>query len=418
MTDLRVKYGPIKIIVAFWLFTFVIYIFDFLVEYPGKNDFLVSFFVLLCVATLSFGYCLGVSIAGRRLSRKYDDKIGCLGIFLYVVTFYPTVVAYTGGDLSGFFELFLSPSEAYKMMADKVSSGRSERAELIILKLMVSPLVISAIPYFSLKYFTGEGSGWWVVLLVFLYFSMSVFRGTDKETFDVFILIFSVFLVARPDVLGMSWVNKKLFLYLSVFAFSFFLVFSNFSYRKADRLEDVDVFCFKDTLICNDISEREGFIEFGGFMLVRYLGQGYHGLALAFDGDFSSGYGFGHSRSLQYIGVEFLGSDYQDNMVSQLDELGWASRGLWSTGFVWLANDVPLYVVPLVVCFIGFLLGASWKLACYGKDLHSTIVFSFLFFSLIYMPGNLQLAQSGDLYIGFVFWLILYIIKLLLVRIR
>ena len=132
-----------------------------------------------------------------------------------------------------------------------------------------------------------------------------------------------------------------------------------FSIRKADRLDRISEFCFKGTNICHDTYFGSDYndLGFGVVMLTRYLTQGFHGLAIAFDYEqFESGYGFGHSRPLYFLAGKLFELESQTLLTDQLDELGWASRGLWTTAFVWLGNDIPLFFTPLLIFLFSVIL--------------------------------------------------------------
>lgn len=406
----RIACIPLYIVVGFWGATLFLYCSNIFIQYPGGGKLIVFGYVLFCAVLLIAGYFLGLKIRFKTVDIKNTNRVAVLGFLFYLILFVPTVYSYTGNNIFSFFDLLLSPSDAYKSMVDTVTDSRDERGALILVKTLLSPFVITVIPYFSYTWFKYKENGRYLVAVIFLYFSMSVYRGTDKEGFDVLILVFSALLMANPSMFTFLSKDKKKALYF-VFIFVVLLVLVyNFSYRKGERLSGVNEVCFKGTAICNAIDPEQGGAAFGAFMLSRYLTQGYHGLSIAFEADFNSGYGFGHSRPLQYLSSKVFGGVDRNMVVSQLDSLGWASKGLWSTGFVWLANDVPLLLVPFVILFFGLIMALAWKMAITRENFPAIIVFSFMFFSLIYMPGNLQLAQSGDLYVGYLFWLSFFLL--------
>jgi len=412
----KLKWGPLFIVMTFWVLTFLIYIFDVYIEYPSKNEGYLLLFMCTALLAVSIGYSLGVSILPSLPPFKNTERLAKTGFYLYMMLFLPTVYVYTGGSIMDFFDLLFSPADAYAMMVEKVTGERSERVWLIVLKTLASPLIIVVIPYFCIQKFRFGNKGRYLAAVIFLYFSMSVFRGTDKEVFDTFIIVFASYLVAKPEVLQGRFLSRKFLAVAFCVLISFFLVLSIFSFRKSERLDGMNTFCYQNTTICYSTGGDGGAAEFGAKMLFSYLGQGYHGLASSVDGDFNSGYGVGHSLPLTYLAKIFFNVDGSNNLVSQLNELGWSSKGVWSTGFVWMANDVPLYFVPLIVMILGFLLGASWKASCYNLDLSAVVVFVYLFFTFIYMPGNLQIAQSGDFYIGFLVWVFIFLLRFSLPR--
>lgn len=406
----RTAYVPLYIVVGFWSVTLLLYCSNLFIQYPDGGKILVFGYVFLSAVLLIAGYFFGLRLRFRVIDIKNPERVAGLGFLFYLILFVPTVYSYTGNSIFSFFDLLFSPSDAYKSMVDTVTGSRDERGSLILVKTLLSPFVISVIPYFSYTWFKYRKNGRYLIAVIFLYFSMSVYRGTDKEGFDVLILVFSALLMASPSVFSFLSKDRKKIFYIFFVLMALLMLVYNFSYRKGERLSGVNEVCFKGTAICNAIDPEQGGGEFGAFMLSRYLTQGYHGLSLAFGAEYNSGYGFGHSRPLQYLSSKVFGDVDRNMVVSQLDSLGWASKGLWSTGFVWLANDVPLLMVPFVIMFFGFIMAMAWKMAVTRENFPAIIVFSFMFFSLVYMPGNLQLAQSGDLYVGYLFWLSFFLL--------
>jgi len=408
---IRVNFGPLLIILCFWGFTYGLYISDIVLKYPERNDFLLFLYVTVCSASLVFGYLFGIAVKVKPADPINSKTIAFVGFFSIIVLFVPIVYVYTGSGLGQFFELLTSPAAAYNSMQEAVSEGREQRLPIILSKIVLSPFIVAALPYFAFQFFRYKRHKYLLLSLIFLSISMSVFRGTDKEIFDAFIILFAVFISAKPNIFRMRFFNIKFMRSIVLLSLSIVLVLSVFSFRKSERLEAATTLCFKGTEICNSVDPIGDPVGFGGYMLVRYLTQGYYGLAVAFDAEFESGFGMGHSRPLQFLGGKVFGLDFSGNVVGQLDSLGWASKGLWSSGFVWLANDVPISFVPVLILMVAFLVGRAWKQVISDESFVSLIIFVYLFFTLVYMPANLQLAQSGDLYLGFLFWLIYSIVR-------
>ncbi|WP_280550645.1 hypothetical protein [Halomonas sp. 11-S5] len=403
------KFSPLIVVGTFWCITFLVYFFDLVIEYPSKNDFLLLLFFFSSLISGVCGYLAAASIKIRMAKKVACRQYAIVGFLAYVGLFYPIVNVYTGNNLTDFFALLLSPLDAYQSMHEMVSGDRMERAWLIILKIILSPFILFSLPYFAMRYINENKDKKYFVILVFLYFAMSVFRGTDKEIFDTFIIVFSVFLACRPNMVFKLFYKVKYLKYFLIFILFVSLIVFEFYHKKSDRLGDVESRCFSSTDICYEVDSGDP-INFVTSLLSSYLTQGYYGLASSFDGDFNSSWGLGHSKSLEYLG-SLAGISKSENLVRQLDSLGWSSKGHWSSGFVWMANDVPYAIIPIIIFFIFFWMGYSFIAFYKHGDVFSLVVFSYFFHILIYMPANLQLAQTGDLYIGFIFIFAIYLLR-------
>jgi hypothetical protein len=405
-----VLYQPAVIVLAFWLATYTTYIIGLFVDFPKKNLVELSVFLLANALAGLLGCIVALLTKVKYFPKDSYRKKALLGLFLYSLLFYPLVKVYTGNDILDFFNLLTSPLDAYNSMHNKVSEDRMDRAWVIIAKVFISPFLLISLPYFIMRVITYNKDKRYLFVLVLLYFSMSVMRGTDKELFDIFLIFLGSFLAIRPKFLIGLFSKKSnlkmFFLIMTIFS----LVLASFSFKKEERLVALESRCFASTEICYDLNKNNN-IDFAATLLSVYLTQGYYGLSLSFDADFNSLYGFGHSPSLLYIGQKF-GMDISDSVVSQLDELGWASKGHWSTGFVSMANDVPFGVIPLIIFLVFFFMTLAYKIYLKEKDVLALTVFVYLFYTLIYMPANLQIAKSGDVYLGFLFLFFSFMVKL------
>jgi hypothetical protein len=408
----RTYFLPIQIALGFNLLTVALYSADLFLNYPDKNRLLLLVFLSAVFLLTAGGYYLGVKSRITLYNTSWMTKVSQMGFICVVTLFIPSVQAYTGQPLSSFVELALNPVAAYKAMGGTVSGSRDERLSFLLISSALSPFIVVVLPVYLMQYFLTGRKKTQTLIVVLLSFVMAIFRGTDKEFFDVFIIGFSAFLVAASikHKIGMSYFfGRKLFVICAMMI----VLFSVFSFRKSERLEGQVVFCLQNTSICHDLSFGNEVtpMTVGVIMMYRYVTHGYGGLEASLDAEPSFGYGVGHSRPLSYIfnmvfpGVETHG------VVSQLDELGWSSSNIWSTGYVWFFNDLPIMLVPLLFFGLAYLLGRTWKEVIHGQDKVSLVIFVYLMYSFIYMPLNLQLAQVGVYYLGFLFWVLFYLLR-------
>jgi hypothetical protein len=145
-----------------------------------------------------------------------------------------------------------------------------------------------------------------------------------------------------------------------------------------------------------------------------YLTQGYHGLSLALKNvdQAESTYGIGHSQALRRVYEAFTGdtSLYQRGYTYSLKRQNWDDASQWSTIFPWIANDVGFVPTIAIMALLALLWGRSWRDAVGAADDVAAIVFCFLFQLFMYVPANNQIAQTLDAYVGFVCWLLFWIL--------
>ena len=410
---------PLAVIAVFYCGTYLLYQSNLLIEFPERNEALLNVYLLVTFSGICAGYLVGFCSGGGQRKPSSPplklEKAATLGVAISAALFFPTIKLYTGQQLSALFSLLTDPSSAYIAMVSTVTGTRAERLWFVLLKAAVSPLVMLAIPLFAYTYFGQRRHGKKLGFVIVLMLVMSVFRGTDKEIFDAFILTFGGAIVGVVKGWSQERRSRPERRWIITFVLALIVAISVFSFRKQERLGEAPYYCFKGTEICHPlmVDSRFGPASVGVMMFARYMTQGYYGLSVALEADHESGHGVGHSRPLGYLASELFGWNSSDIVVSQLDDLGWASRGVWSTGVVWLANDVPFEYVPLVLFLLAAFLARLWRDSIQSGDHLSVVLFAYLFFTFIYMPGNLQLAQSGDLYFGFLFWCLVYLVRML-----
>lgn len=131
-------------------------------------------------------------------------------------------------------------------------------------------------------------------------------------------------------------------------------------------------------------------------MLSGYLGQGYYGLSLALEQDFTWTAFGGSSYSISVILNQFFGLPF---MVEQsypylvADNTGWAETK-WHSIFSWLASDLTFTGTLFLFAGVAFVYGRTWKEAILVGNPFSILLFCLLSVGIIYVPANNQLMHS------------------------
>lgn len=407
------KYLPLYIVLFYYVAVFVVYISDVLVSYPYKNDELLSAYWFVLIATTWLGYFMGVNNNSQLKSDPNFSTYAKWGFVLYLLMFYPSIYVYTGRSILEFGDLLLDPVQAYLQMQDTVSESRGARIYFLLLKVAESPLTVILIPYYMYQAVKLGKTSYRLIIVLLLAMIMSVFRGTDKEFFDIFILGIGSWIAAKIKVhgslFGSKESRKRAFRILIILAIGLTI----FGFRKSERMFGAVSFCFPAGNICVDLTLNgsASYFSLTVIMLAIYLTNGLYGLSCSLDAQFHTGFGFGHSPVLQYFASEVFGLRFDDNVVSQLNSLGWSTKGVWSSGLSWINNDIPIFLIPVLLFAIGYLFGLSWRQVVSRTEFLPHIIFVHLFYFYVFLPGNLQIAQSSDYYFGFLFWLTIYIVK-------
>jgi len=260
-------------------------------------------------------------------------------------------------------------------------------------------------------------------------FAFSIFRGTDKEMFDVAILQ-----VAALGVVCCRYVaNRKampaarVWLAAVVILLMVSLMLNSFVDRKAQRIgfqaeQRVEqgtkpevamapAYCISSRICTYPLAAGADLnqvrFNFAFSMVSAYLAQGYYGLALSFEKPFESMYGFGHSNLLTraYVAVTKDQTFANRALTTRLGDDGWDVRYQWSSAYTWFANDVGVWGSALVVGGLAFLWGLSWKDALFGENDAAAVVFCLLCWFFVYLPASNEIMQTADGYFALLSWL-------------
>lgn len=131
-------------------------------------------------------------------------------------------------------------------------------------------------------------------------------------------------------------------------------------------------------------------------MLSGYFGQGYYGLSLSLEQDFTWTYFTGSSYSWsvilnRFVGLPFLVEDSYPYLVGQTT--GWAQTK-WHTVFAWLASDLTFSGTVLFCGFVGYIYGRLWTEIINAENPFSILVFCMLTVGAFYAPANNQLMHT------------------------
>lgn len=230
----------------------------------------------------------------------------------------------------------------------------------------------------------------------------SLLRGTDKEIFDIMILV-GVTAYYR-NLLG--W---RVLLYGSLVP----IFFSLFLVRRMERFNGSLPTCLPDSNACFNYSSSLAKLlgpdaEVLYVFVVNYLTQGYQALALTFKFPYDFNFFVGHlppvKRSL-CIASDFLCTlpEYQEKLLAA----GWDTTTKWTSVYPILANDFSFWLVPFYFLMLGFVYRRSVTLWTQSRDTASLAALILITNFMIFSSANMQVAISLDW--AACFFLIVYI---------
>lgn len=134
-----------------------------------------------------------------------------------------------------------------------------------------------------------------------------------------------------------------------------------------------------------------------------YFTQGYYGLALGMEQDFTPMFGMGNSVFLRENIEEIFNCDlFQYTYMHKIDSLGWSEKSNWHSAYLWFANDFG-FVGTLVVVLI---LGYYFAFICYhlfeGENRLFFPLLCMMIQMFFYFPMNNQIFNMPFSFMGFV----------------
>jgi hypothetical protein len=151
--------------------------------------------------------------------------------------------------------------------------------------------------------------------------------------------------------------------------------------------------------------------------VASYMSQSMEGLGRALEGAWVFGGGYRHSPVLTAI-ADSRGLPHAHVITDQLQTYGWSSTDYWSTAWTWMANDVPWFLVPLVVAALAAFLGLTWRRAVRDADWLSVTLFCHAWLTVFFFAQTNVLTVDGPNYFGFVALCLVFVAREVRRRLR
>lgn len=392
-------YIPLYLVIGFNVFTFLAFItapFD----WSKGNPLVVAFYLLINYFFIIAGYRLGVRKGSKKmiftrpvLAESSKQVIGGVFIF-YSLTFlikYAYLLRFPVFDISGMFSYltigFFDPQLGYNLSVHDVRPHT------------VSWFLFTVISIVNQVFFVFGFISWkklkFSLKLVFVFFILiEVYYWLGRGTGFGIITLLTTLVACILAQMRLSRIKLR-----TAFAFLFlFLVgIGTFGYLKNLRAggQEIAINNFNQNSAPVDINHASLKLIPKSFTQtymhsVSYLTQGYYHLGLAMSYcSFSSTYFFGNNPASLNIASTFGNDLWQDTYMHKLYlSQGIDDYGKWHSAYVWYANDVSFFGVPLVLCLISYFTAFAYMIAIRYNDLLSKIIFVIFINMLLYLFAN------------------------------
>jgi hypothetical protein len=419
---------PIRLVLLYVAATFFVFAFGPF-EWPVDNWTSLIAFLCLSMACLWIGFRCAIASAPMGSIAIEPRWIIIIGSGGAVALLFIAAPVYTGKMPWEVYDALGDQGGAYSALQDQLELTVGSRGPIALARILTWPFVFGALALGFLRWKHLRAPFRLLVCVILVSISiLSILRGTDRESADLFALALSLVGVLAARQIVHKGVSLRKVIHsarYAVIAGTILLigVATLFIQRKEGRFGEADTLCVaqteQDPGICADFEyapfellglERRS--RFNTSMAAAYFGQGYYGLSLALDLEgFRSTRGIGHAPFLAALYASITGDDelYTHSYTYRLRDLGWSDQHQWSTMFPWLANDISFTGVLILMLLIGTAFGASWRDAVFANDDRAAIVFAIFCIMLFYLPANSQVTLVPDHYFALVVWLSLWL---------
>lgn len=412
---------PIKVAMAYSIATIILYEFG-PYEYPSINKLELYFFLIFAHIMMYAGFKSGINKSCRQnlcdLPVFPIDKFLNFLFFISFISFIPRFVIFTGfydGGISALVNgarLFFSSAQELYIAKQSLANVTGIWKYINYFDVLTSALYWAYLPLSVLFWRRIRGfRRFGTVLIWIFYFLQYITTGTNVGLFNGIVTI-SVIYVIKKFASGKYRGYSNKIRRLVVVCVAVVLLFSIFSTTMSSRIGDRyktfesvgNYSCsYDENSILNRITPQVLHPTVAYF--ARYLGLPYNALAMSFSVPFRSTYGFGHSMFLLDNGPKGIEDrTYQMELERRFNYDHYSN---WHTMYLWFANDVSIWLVPILLFFLFAYFGKSWRLFLETGNLFSFLTFMLFVNMMVFISANNQVFQ--DYHTMFAFWLFLFL---------
>ena len=375
-------------------------------EYANMNEMAVFIYMFGVLVSFTVGYFMFPrSYVNSRTSSSYKpplvfDKIfrACLVASVIGVTINLGLSILKGG-----FSLnIMNSGQSYLDAYSGYERNQGSYSLVFLFREMLAP-AFYVFTILGMCYYNALSKGQKICLIYVVVVTLLVFTvagGKQKQFGDVLLFVVCVFSINKARTGGLT---SKFILTASsylILGLAFLCLMLGVRYSAVGV--DIGNLALKlhplmgyrdDNIWVNLLGDEYGFPF---VMLSSYLSQGYYGLALTLDGDFTWTYFLGSSYTLSVIankvfGVPFMYEHTYPYLVGISS--GWGETK-WYSIYSWLASDFTFVGTMPLIAFFGSLYRKSWYLATVVCSPLGVLVFCLLSIAVMYSPANNQLLHT------------------------
>lgn len=408
---------PINIAVLYSIFTLTLYI-GGPYAFPSHNRLLLVIFVLITNMAMYIGFKNGANhnyTTKRAYKRVNVDKLLKVTFVIALIISIPKFIIYTGFYDNPIGRIIKSIILFSTGNSDVIYAARQDLGNAIGIWRYINYAVVLFGPihwmYTPLSMFFWKRLSFFMkcgtLFIWLIYVTQYICTGTNVGLFEFFISLFIVKILRNlynsnniPKVKKTNSYNLILIVVLGVI-----LLFA-FNFVMSSRIGDSTSSCpiGRQRALLNHASIFWEYVPMSiqrVFMYVtRYVCAPYYALERAFDLPFTSTYGIGYSWFLlDNYPVDFWPDTYMMKLEAAIGYKHWT---YWHTSYLWFANDVSFFGVPIIFFFLFKLFGKCWALFLQSKNMCAFLLFMLFVKMVFFISANNQAFQASDHF--FAFW--------------
>lgn len=149
----------------------------------------------------------------------------------------------------------------------------------------------------------------------------------------------------------------------------------------------------------------------------NYLNQGYFHLLMSFEYPFEWTYGLGNNYTTIGLSDKFTNQNILSmTYAGKLESVGVDSYNHWHSAYMWYANDVSFFGVPIIMFLHGMFMARLWRVVIFRKNVFAVGLFLLTIYQGIYLSANNHVLSFS--FFNFLFLLIMFNIQTLFARER
>ena len=413
--------GRVMLIIQVYLsLTIVLYVFGPW-EWKDDNIYLTAGMLIIFQLALYFGFNSGKKYLQERSRQGFHFKPTALkAILLFGLCVTALQCVRTIGSIdpsviiSRVLQGIADASSYYNM--NEGGEGSFGGPVVTYLIVLSAPIAWMAIPL-SIYHFEKLGCMYRIVAVATILLEVSrwISVGTNKGAIDVLLTIVAVVIIkyaSKSRMLAKASLKTKstrkkvaAVIFIIILLFAGVSIFVNNTGSRIDNnwinleITNGQTQINDDSVLMMMCPEP---LHPALILVSSYLSQGYYALSLTRLVEWIPTFGAGNSMFIMENIKELFGIDlFQYTYQTRLEMFGWDSLVNWHSFYVWVANDVSLFGIVLVMFAIGYVF---FRVACdailHGDDI-AIALFCLFFLMFFYVPANNQIMSYPTSFMAF-----------------